>query len=68
MTKARIREFLKEFCDEVYEMPDHALELLMDNHKCVRWYGKEYFVPENCSFYTADDDKVWEHLVWNFHV
>lgn len=66
MTKARIREFLREFCDEVYDMPDHALELVMYDHKCIRWHGQEYFVPEDCSAYSTEDDDIYEHLVYKF--
>lgn len=68
MTKARIREFIKEFCDEVYDMPDHALELHMDNHKCFQWYGRQYFVSESLSYWGQDAQEcedIWEHLVYN---
>ena len=60
--KELIEDFLKEFADEVYDMPDHALELLMDDHICVSWEGVEYFVPENNSSYTKDDDLIYEFL------
>jgi hypothetical protein len=64
MTKARIKEFLNRYADEVYDMPDHALELMMDNHKCVKWYGKEYFVSESIS--CGEDEEIYEHLVYNY--
>jgi hypothetical protein len=66
--KELIEEFIKEFCTEYYEMPDHALELLMDDHKCIEWEGVEYFMPENCSSYTKDDDIIWKFLNECYHV
>ena len=65
--KELIEEFLKEYADEVYDMPNHALELLMDDHICIIWDDKEYFVPENCSSFTDDDDLIWEYLNVCFH-
>ena len=66
LSKSNIREFLNEFCDEVYDMPYSALELIMDDHKCIQWYGRQYFVPENNSYFDSQDDIIWEHLVYNF--
>lgn len=65
ISKSDIREFLKNYCDEVYDMPCHALELLMDDHKCIRWYGKEYFIPETNSFWTEHECDIAEHLMDN---
>jgi len=64
MSKQQIRSFLKEFCTEVYDMPIHQLELIMDDHKCIKWYGKEYFIPETNLF--GNDEKIYTHLVENF--
>jgi two-component SAPR family response regulator len=66
LSKSNIKEFLNQYCDEVYDMPDHALELLMDDHKCIVWYGKEYFIPENNSFWTEDENEIAKHLMNNF--
>ena len=60
--KELIKNFLKTYADEYYEMPDHALELLMDDHICIKWEEIEYFIPENCSSYTDDDDLIYEFL------
>jgi hypothetical protein len=60
--KKLIEQFLKDFADEWYEMPDHALELLMDDHFCIEWNGIDYFVPENCSDYTEDDEMLYDYL------
>ena len=60
--KELIEEFLKNYGTEYYDMPDHELELLMDDHICIIWDDVEYFVPENCSDYTDEDDLIWEFL------
>lgn len=64
-SKREIKEFLNNNCDEVYDMPDHALELIMDNHKCIRWYGKEYFIPE-FGLDNNRDEVIFDHLVDNY--
>lgn len=62
ITKSEIKAFLDTFCDEVYDMPDHALELIMDDHKCVEYEDKQYFVPENNSFFDERDYEIQEYL------
>lgn len=59
--KKLIEEFLKKWADEVYDMPDHALELLMDNHICIEWGGIEYFIPEDNSD-DEDDELIYKFL------
>jgi hypothetical protein len=65
-----VNDFLDEFATEVYDMPEHALELLMDDHICVKWppRDKEYFVPKNNSFYGEQGEKVYNYLNRSFHV
>jgi len=62
ITKSEIKTFLDTYCDEVYDMPDHALELLMDDHKCIHYENGEYFVPENNSWFDERDYEIQEHL------
>ena len=66
--KDRIKQFINEFCTEVYDMPDEDFELKMDDHKCVDWEGVEYFMPENNSSYTDEDDLIWKILNECYHV
>ena len=70
-----VNEFLAEFADEVYDMPDHALELIMDDHICVKWSNpttrdgeKEYFVKKDNSFYGEQGEKVYNYLHKSFLV
>lgn len=66
LSKKAIREFINTFCDEVYDMPFSQLELIMDNHRCFKWYGKEYFMPRDCSSYDNNDDYIYDHLYINY--
>jgi len=69
MKKAEIKEFLKTYGTRVLEVePDGYVELMMDNHICIRYYGIEYYVPENNIFYTEYDIEIVDHLKENHHV
>jgi len=61
--KKLIQEFLDKFGTKVLENEDSAqVDLMMDDHICVEWDGAEYYVPENNSSYTEDDDLIYEFL------
>lgn len=60
-----VENFLNEFCDEVYDMPTHDLELKMDDHKCVVWNDIQYFVPEHCSLWNERENQIYEYLEEN---
>lgn len=66
--KELINNFIKEFCTKYYEMPDYQLELMMDNHKCIEWEGIMYFMPEENSMFSEDDNLIWEFLNECYHV
>jgi hypothetical protein len=61
-TKENIQNFLNEYADEVYEMPHDKLEILMYDHVCVKWEGKEYFVCKDNSNYTDEDNLIIDYL------
>lgn len=61
LSKKSIREFLANFGDEVYDMPDSHLDLIMDDHKCVKWHGIEYFISE-CNMF-GNDESIFDHLI-----
>lgn len=63
ITIQEVREFLKEFCTEVQEneAPDYV-ELKMDDHRCLNFEGKQYYVPENSVLFTTEDYEVIEYL------
>lgn len=61
--KKLITEYLNRAATEVYSMPDSQLELMMDNHKCVSWEGREYFLPDSTMEINEDDELIYEFLV-----
>lgn len=68
MTKKAIRTFLNNFATKVNETPDSQIDVWIDDHICVKWGGIEYYVPENNSFYTSEDDAIYEHLLDKFQI
>ena len=69
MTKKEVKEFLETYGTKVSqdETSDYV-ELMMDDHVCIRYYGTEYYIPENNMFYTSFDEEIREHLTDNHHV
>lgn len=60
-----IKEFLKERCERVRNNESCAhVELMMDNHKCIEYGGKQYYVPEDVS--SVEEDIIYEFLIENY--
>lgn len=36
----------------------------MDNHKCIEYGGKQYYVPEEDNFY--EDEIIYDFLIVNY--
>ena len=67
--KKLIKSFLKEFGTKARKNESESYtELMMDDHICIDWEDKQYYVPENNSSYTEDDDLIWKFLNECFHV
>tara|TARA_R110002050_G_scaffold79261_12_gene169492 strand:- start:26689 stop:26886 length:198 start_codon:yes stop_codon:yes gene_type:complete len=60
-----IKEFLTERGTKVRknESCDYV-ELMMDDHKCIEYGGKQYYLPESNLF--GDDEKIFDFLVYNY--
>lgn len=58
--KELIEQFLKEYGTEVREGDD--AELIMDDHICVDWKSVYYYIKENNSMYSDDDEHIVEFL------
>jgi len=67
MTKKEIKTFLETFGTRVTEC-SQDVELMMDDHRCIKWGGIEYYIPENDSFYTDLENEICEYLYINHHV
>ena len=59
--KELINNFISKYCTEVYDMPISALELIMDNHKCIEWNEIEYFIPDTING-DEDEDLIHKFL------
>ena len=35
---------------------------MMDNHKCIEWGGREYYIPEDYTAADEDEEFVYEYL------
>jgi hypothetical protein len=62
-SKERIADFLDRYAEKVIENESNAhVELMMDDHTCINYYGVGYYLPENNSFLTSEDEEVLEYL------
>ena len=66
MKKQSIINFLNTFGTPVSETPVSQLDVWIDDHKCIKWNGIEYFIPENNSSYIKQDELIYEYLVNKF--
>jgi hypothetical protein len=67
--KTIIQKFLTDFCVKVADNEDSATtELYMDDHDCIEYEGQEYYVPQNNSSFTNEDEVLQEMLIATFSV
>ena len=63
-----ITTFIKQWGTKVRSNEaDHYTELMMDDHRCIKWNKKEYYIPENRSSFSAEDYELLEYLEDNHH-
>ena len=63
-----VNEFLSNNGIEVLENePDHYVELMLDNHKCVEFKGKQYYISDSLDL-TDDEQKIYDVLAYTLHV
>ena len=65
-TRQDIKDFIEKYCTECREGDN--VELIMDDHKCIRYNKKEYYIPENNSFWTEFEENIQQHLINKFHI
>tara|TARA_B100000963_G_scaffold69127_1_gene57541 strand:- start:11737 stop:11952 length:216 start_codon:yes stop_codon:yes gene_type:complete len=63
LIKELIDNYVDSICIEVKE-DEHLsyVELMMDNHKCIEWGGREYYIPEDYTAADEDEEFVYEYL------
>ena len=60
-----IEEYLKERCTKVRKSESESyVELMMDEHKCIQYGDKQYYVPEVNNF--GEDEIIYDFLVDNY--
>ena len=63
-----INNFLTEFGIEVRENePMDYVELMMDDHKCIEFKGKQFYISEDSPM-TADEEIIYNTLIDCCHV
>lgn len=67
--KQLILDFLEKYGTKVLEgESSDFVELMMDDHICVEFGYTQYYVPQNNSSYTEDEDLIYEFLMMCRHV
>ena len=60
-----IKDFLNEKCVKVLKKEsDSYVELMMDNHKCIQYGNKQYYVPED--YLSGEEKIIYDFLVDNY--
>ena len=63
-----VEEFLSKYGIEVEENePESYIDLMMDNHKCTEWKGKQYYISDSLDL-IDDEEKIYDVLVYSLHV
>jgi hypothetical protein len=68
LVDSEVAEFLEDHAIEVEENePDHYVELMMDNHKCTEFKGKQYYISDSLDL-SEDEQKIYDVLAYALHV
>jgi hypothetical protein len=61
--KELIATFLEKFATKVKDNEDDAyVELMMDDHFCIEYEDRQFYIPEDNSLYTSDDELLVQML------
>ena len=64
----RINCFLKQFAERSRKSESSAhVELMMDDHTYIEYKGRGFYLPENNSLFTSEDEQVLEYLNETYH-
>jgi len=65
---SEVVQFLEDHGIEVEDNePDNYVELMMDNHKCTEWNGKQYYINDSLDL-SEDEQKIYDVLAYALHV
>lgn len=62
-----VKEYLKDVCTKVRANESVSYtELMMDNHKCIEYGGKQYYVPDSSYTLNKEDEIIYNFLIDNY--
>jgi hypothetical protein len=65
---SEVNEFLNSHGIEVEKNePINYVELMMDNHKCIQWKNKQYYINDSLVL-KYEEENIYNVLVDYFHV
>jgi len=65
---SEVEQFLEDHAIEVEDNePNNYVELMMDNHKCTEWNGKQYYISDSLDL-TDDEQTIYDVLAYAFNV
>ena len=65
---SEVEQFLDTHGIEVEKNePISYVELMMDNHKCTEWQGKQYYISDSLDL-SDDEEKIYDVLAYALHV
>ena len=65
---SEVEQFLEDHAIEVEDNePDNYVELMMDDHKCTEWQGKQYYISDSLDL-SDDEEKIYDVLAYALHV
>jgi hypothetical protein len=65
---SEVEQFLDMYGIEVeVNEPSAYIDLMMDNHKCIEWKGKQYYISDSLDL-TDYEENIYDVLVYSLHV
>jgi hypothetical protein len=65
---SEVAQFLEDHAIEVEDNePSNYVDLMMDNHKCTEWQGKQYYISDSLDL-SEDEEKIYDVLAYALHV
>ena len=69
MEAKKILEFLDSYATKLrVDDPIDYVELMMDDHKCIKFENIEYYVPEHSMLWESEQEEIYNYLIENHHV
>jgi hypothetical protein len=67
--KKLITDFLDKYCTLVKEDDsDDYIDLMTDNHSCILFEEKEWYVPDNNSLWSEEECLLQDFIVYSYGI